>query len=159
MTTEARERFGGLVLDGKTVQSVLDVTERIEAARPARVANAALELDEIWTTRCTKCGAVQWPPKNSCSECGANTMEAVEFDCIVVVSDFTPIANVGDALTGATASSICTFTGWLTDGVPISGILLGITAENAAYLREAPFYACPRIAYLDGVPLVVHEVA
>ena len=95
----------------------------------------ALEEGRILGIKCADCGHIQWPPMPTCNECGCLDGEWCEISGEAVMEDFTAVIDKQAYDPLLAYYPYHTFMGRLKEGMPISGIVFGIDAENEEVLR------------------------
>lgn len=118
-----------------------------------------LESGRIMGRKCTRCGAVEYPPVIACNTCNCTEMEWVEMDGrgmlteIVMPSPLT--GGIGKEAMVPYAYGAIT----LEEGTGINGVVRGISKENVDELRASlPLPVKMAIVQRDGYKTVFFDL-
>jgi uncharacterized OB-fold protein len=121
---------------------------------------AGLDEGKIRGTKCSQCGAVEWPPMPTCNQCGSIDMEWCEIKGEAVMDDFYPCPLNLALASFESYFPYYWFVGRLVEGTGISGIVFGISKNNEEQLRlKLPLKLKPRLLQMVEFKTVAWEIA
>ncbi|MCQ2511950.1 MAG: zinc ribbon domain-containing protein [Lachnospiraceae bacterium] len=117
-----------------------------------------LNNGKIMGRRCTACGAVEFPPRIACNECGNFETEWVEMSGDGMVTDIisvSPIANPRVHELDPCAFGVIR----LKEGKEINAVVRGVTSENEEELQsKLPLPVKAAIVQRKGYCSVVYDL-
>jgi len=119
------------------------------------------ELDQghITGRKCTRCGAVEFPPVLACNECGCLDTEWVEISGNAVMFGFAMPAMLSTMPQNEPLQPYCIGEVRLEEGTELNAIVCGVSPENMKQVRESlPVPVQARIVPRDGYKMVVFDL-
>lgn len=96
-----------------------------------------LDQGKFLGMRCSKCGAVEFPPHPACSACGSIDNELVELSGDVTIKEIYKVSPVFTTPEFAMYAPLFGGEVQLKEGPAVNALIFGITDENYAELRDS----------------------
>jgi uncharacterized OB-fold protein len=116
----------------------------------------SLEQGKIMGRKCTRCGAVEFPPVLMCNACGCQDMEWVEVNRKGKMTSFAMPSMLSEQIEFDSVKPYCFATVEFEEGVGRNLVVSGVSKENRAdVLKKLPATVELEIIQMDGFKSVV----